>query len=105
MTAPAVDSLIPNPAAIFAKVVCFAQVQQFHRRAVRRVEFAAPVPLTGDDEHRDTLHERVRRVEYDKIDDQWGLQSSVVETSEISINSSGGSLVACHLVGGQPEEG
>ncbi|GGQ35110.1 hypothetical protein GCM10010266_68150 [Streptomyces griseomycini] len=50
----------------------FAQVHQCHHRALRRAELAAPVALTGDDQHGDPLGERMRQVECGRMDDQRG---------------------------------
>lgn len=46
--------------------------------------------------HGDPLDERMRQVECGKMDDQRGPPSNVIETSDISINSPGASLVALH---------
>jgi hypothetical protein len=47
-----------------------AQVHQRDQRTLVRREFAPPVPLTGDDEHRDPLDQGVRKVECGRIRDQ-----------------------------------
>lgn len=44
-----------------------AQVHERDERTPVRREFAPPVALTGDDEHRDPLDQSVRRVECGRI--------------------------------------
>ncbi|GHD75613.1 hypothetical protein GCM10010336_51690 [Streptomyces goshikiensis] len=107
MWAWAVDSLIPNLAAIFARVVCSRRYTKCHHRPLGRTEPAAPVALTSDNQHGDPLHERMRQVMCGRMDDQRGPPSNVIETSDISINTSGASFVALHdhhPISGQLEE-
>lgn len=49
-----------------------AQVHECDQRTAVRREFAPPVTLTGDDEHRDPLHQGMRKVECGRIRNQQG---------------------------------
>jgi hypothetical protein len=52
--------------------VVATQVHECDQRTAVRREFAPPVTLTGDDEHRDRLDHGVRQVEYGRIRNQQG---------------------------------
>ena len=62
----------PEPCGDLRQSDVFAQVHQCHHRALGRPELAAPVALTGDDQHGDPLHECMRQVECGRMDDQRG---------------------------------
>ncbi|GFH67466.1 hypothetical protein Srut_39800 [Streptomyces rutgersensis] len=62
----------PEPGGDLCERGVFAQVHQCHHRALGRTELAAPVALTGADQHGDPLHECVRQDECGRVCDRRG---------------------------------
>ena len=92
-------TLMPKPAASWARVSCLRGYIQSDDRALRRPELAPAITLTGDNQHGDPLHQGMGHVQCGRIDNQRGSPAIELrlQTHHLSHPSGGHSEKAHYL--------